>query len=179
MSPWRTQMRFQSKEEVRGRTHNCLFASSVLGGWPLTAQHLCHQGSRSSHAGCAVIGVRFVVFEMNATSHIDSQGAHTIMEIARSLRARGVQLLLSNPNRQVGRAAMPAPERSFTISTCTGVITMCCVAVTTSTVHGDDAGGPGAGPHPGGSGGASRSRVWPLLRCRRLRTHVPGRWAST
>jgi hypothetical protein len=46
-----------------------------------------------------------LVFEMNAVTHIDSQGAHTILSIASQLKDRGVQLLLSNPNRRVSASA--------------------------------------------------------------------------
>jgi anti-anti-sigma regulatory factor len=49
----------------------------------------------------AVERVFYLVLEMNAVTHIDSQGAHSIMDIASQLKGRGVQLLLSNPNPRV------------------------------------------------------------------------------
>ena len=45
--------------------------------------------------------VKFVLIELSPVSHIDSTGLHTLQDLIESYKARGVQLLLSNPSEAV------------------------------------------------------------------------------
>lgn len=65
-------------------------------------QHPLHTNSFAAAHGCPD-GVEFVVLELSPVSHIDAMGAAFFDELLTTYRARGVQLVLSNPSARVLR----------------------------------------------------------------------------
>jgi hypothetical protein len=49
----------------------------------------------------AVEGVRFLVVDMTPVTRSDSSGAHFIYDLAKDLKAQGIQLVLCNPTDTV------------------------------------------------------------------------------
>jgi anti-anti-sigma regulatory factor len=52
---------------------------------------------RPAHNVHAVDGVKFLVVEMTPVTRSDSSGAHFIHDLAKDLKAQGIQLVLCNP----------------------------------------------------------------------------------
>jgi anti-anti-sigma regulatory factor len=46
-------------------------------------------------------GVKFLVLDLSAVTRSDSSGAHMLRDMAAASKARGMQLVLCNPNSQV------------------------------------------------------------------------------
>jgi hypothetical protein len=44
----------------------------------------------------------FLVLDMTPVHHVDSMGLHFLEDVVFNTRAKGIQLLVANPNRQVG-----------------------------------------------------------------------------
>lgn len=64
------------------------------------ADHLAAGQELANEAGL-VSGVRFLVLDLSPVTRSDSSGAHMLLDLAKELQEKGVQLVLANPTDQV------------------------------------------------------------------------------
>ncbi|KAJ4807615.1 sulfate transporter 1 [Rhynchospora pubera] len=55
----------------------------------------------SAHRGPDVARIYFVILEMSPVTHIDSSAVQALKDLNQEYRARGIQIAIANPNRQV------------------------------------------------------------------------------
>jgi anti-anti-sigma regulatory factor len=77
-----------------------LFFANTVHFEQAIADHLAEGQAIAKEAG-VISGVRFLVLDLSPVTRSDSSGAHMLLDLAKDLKDKGVQLVLANPTDQV------------------------------------------------------------------------------
>jgi sulfate transporter 3 len=102
--PDRSVQKYPGAQTVPGivivRLDAPLFFANTMHFEHAVEQHLAEGQEVARQAGL-VSGVRYLVLDLSPVTRSDSSGAHMLLDLAKDLKDKGVQLVLANPTDQV------------------------------------------------------------------------------
>jgi anti-anti-sigma regulatory factor len=102
--PHRSIQKYPGAQTVPGivivRLDAPLFFANTMHFEHAVEQHLA-EGQEAARQAGLVSGVRYLVLDLSPVTRSDSSGAHMLLDLAKDLKDRGVQLVLANPTDQV------------------------------------------------------------------------------
>lgn len=104
---WAVHALVAGRVGIAGSQLNC---PVLVHSWVIMHAHLVYSVAILSYLSAAAVvacaipavdGVKFVVVDMTPVTRSDSSGAHFIYDLAKDLRAKGIQLVLCDPTDTV------------------------------------------------------------------------------